>query len=74
MGLLPELAVLGEGRIGMLAELGRHERVLFLGDLAGPARNRLGGHSTGLGALLEIAIERAAADPEDTGCLGFADP
>ena len=74
MGLLPELAVLGQGRVGMLAELGLHERVLLPGDLAGPARDRLGGHDTGRGALLELAIERAAADPEDLGGLGFADP
>lgn len=73
MGLLPELAVLGQGRIGMLTELGLHEGILLPGDLAGPTRDRLGGHATGLGALLEIAIERAAADPEDPGGLGFAD-
>jgi hypothetical protein len=71
--LLPELAVLGQGRIGMLVELGRHEWVLLPGDLAGPTRDRLGGHGPGRAALLEIAIERAAADPEDTGGLGFAD-
>jgi hypothetical protein len=66
--------MLGKGRIGMLAELGHQQRILLLGDLARPARDRRGGHGTRLGALLEIAIERAAADPEDPGGLGLVEP
>ncbi len=58
----------------MVAELGLHEWVLRRGDLTGATRDRLGGHGTGFGSLLELAIERAEADPEDVSRLGFANP
>jgi hypothetical protein len=67
--LLPQGTVLLQRDIGVCLELGAQGLLLLRSDMACRSRNGLGSQAAVLPVLLEIALDRAQANPEDAGCL-----
>lgn len=58
-----------QGDIGVRLELGSQGLLLLRSDMTCRPRDGLWVQSTTLPVLLEVALDRAQANPKDAGCL-----